>query len=128
MVREITFAQAFSFKYSPRPGTPAANSDQQIPEAVKTERLTRLQAVLEVQQTAFNASAIGLTIPVLFERQGRRPGQLIGRSPFLQLVHADAGPEFIGKIVPVTVRSATQLSLSGAMAAPVIVPDVMAPA
>ena len=128
LVREITFAQAFSFKYSPRPGTPAANSDQQIPEAVKTERLTRLQAVLEVQQTAFNASAIGLTIPVLFERQGRRPGQLIGRSPFLQLVHADADPEFIGKIVPVTVRSATQLSLSGAMAAPVIVPDVMAPA
>ena len=128
LVREITFAQAFSFKYSPRPGTPAANSDQQIPEAVKTERLTRLQALLEVQQTAFNADAIGQTIPVLFERQGRRPGQLIGRSPFLQLVHADAGPEIIGQIVPVTIRSATQLSLSGAMAAPVVVPDVMAPA
>ena len=116
LIREVTFAQAFSFKYSPRPGTPAANIDAQIPEDVKTERLTRLQAVLEVQQTSFNQDMSGKVLPVLFERAGRRPGQLIGRSPYLQLVHADAGPETIGQIVPVSIKSATQLSLSGVMA------------
>ncbi len=116
LIREVTFAQAFSFKYSPRPGTPAASSDAQIPEEVKTERLTRLQALLEVQQTSFNQDMTGQTLPVLFERAGRRPGQLIGRSPYLQLVHADAGPETIGQIVPVVINSATQLSLSGVMA------------
>ncbi len=115
LVREVTFAQAFSFKYSPRPGTPAASSDQHIPEDVKTERLTRLQVLLEVQQTAFNTQMRGKTLPVLFERPGRRPGQLIGRSPYLQLVHADLGSESIGQILPIDIRSATQLSLSGVM-------------
>ena len=115
LVREVTFAQAFSFKYSPRPGTPAATSDQHIPEDVKTERLTRLQALLEVQQTAFNTQMTGKTLPVLFERPGRRPGQLIGRSPYLQLVHADLGSESIGQILPIDIRSATQLSLSGVL-------------
>ena len=117
LVETVTFAQAFSFKYSARPGTPAASADDQVPEDVKSARLARLQVVLEAQQAAFNATAVGSTIPVLFERSGRHPGQLVGRSPYLQLVHADAGPEFIGQIVPVHIRSATQLTLSGVIPA-----------
>ncbi len=113
LVRAVTFAQAFSFKYSSRPGTPAADHANQIPEVVKTERLTRLQELLDQQQAAFNAQSIGAIVPVLFERPGRRPGQLIGRSPYLQLVHAEAGPEMIGEIKAVVIRSATQLSLGG---------------
>jgi tRNA-2-methylthio-N6-dimethylallyladenosine synthase len=117
LVRDVTFAQAFSFKYSPRPGTPAANSEEQVPEAVKTERLARLQEVLDAQQQAFNAQFTGKVIPVLFERQGRHPGQLIGRSPYLQLVHAEAGAEYLGKIVPVAIETTTQLSLGGVIQA-----------
>jgi tRNA-2-methylthio-N6-dimethylallyladenosine synthase len=113
LVRVITFAQAFSFKYSSRPGTPAADHDDQIPEELKTERLTRLQELLDQQQAAFNTQSIGMVVPVHFERPGRRPGQLIGRSPYLQLVHAEAGPELIGEIKAVEIRSATQLSLGG---------------
>ncbi len=117
LVRAVTFAQAYSFKYSSRPGTPAANHEAQIPEEVKTERLTRLQELLDRQQSAFNAQSIGSVVPVLFERPGRRPGQLIGRSPYLQLVHAEAGSEMIGEIKEVTIRSATQLSLGGVIQA-----------
>ena len=113
LVEKVTFAQAFSFKYSPRPGTPAAGLEDQVPEDVKTARLVRLQALLEIQQRAFNAAAVGTIVPVLFERAGRHAGQLIGRSPYLQLVHADAGPELLGRILPVHIRSATQLTLSG---------------
>ena len=81
---EVGFAQAYSFKYSPRPGTPAASIDDQVPERVKAERLARLQALLELQQRAFAERCVGRTLPVLFEKAGRRPGQLIGRSPYLQ--------------------------------------------
>ncbi len=113
LVRAITFAQAFSFKYSSRPGTPAADHANQVPEEVKSERLSRLQQLLDQQQAAFNARLIDKVVPILFERPGRRPGQLIGRSPYLQLVHAEAGPEMIGEIMPVVIRSSTQLSLGG---------------
>ncbi len=115
LVAEIGFAQSFSFKYSPRPGTPAA-SEKQLPEAVKAKRLTELQALLQQQQRAFNAAAIGATMPVLFEKRGRHDGQLVGRSPYLQPVHADAAPEIIGKIVPVQITAMTSNSLAGVIA------------
>lgn len=117
LIRTVGFAQTFSFKYSPRPGTPAATAEDQVPEDVKTDRLARLQVLLESQQAAFNATHVGQVLPVLFERKGRRDGQVVGRSPYLQLVHADAGPEMIGQIRPVKVRSASQLTLSGVIAA-----------
>src|SRR5581483_4659433 len=87
VVEQVGFAQAFSFKYSPRPGTPGAGLANQVPEEVKTDRLHRLQDLLDRQQTGFNSSCVGKVLPVLFERAGRHPGQLIGRSPYLQAVH-----------------------------------------
>jgi tRNA-2-methylthio-N6-dimethylallyladenosine synthase len=116
LVRDIGYAQAFSFKYSPRPGTPAASASDQIPEPVKAERLAILQTVLHEQQRAFNQSCVGRVLPVLFEKPGRHPGQLVGRSPYLQSVHAEAGAERIGEVVPVTIRAALPNSLAGAIA------------
>jgi tRNA-2-methylthio-N6-dimethylallyladenosine synthase len=113
LVRAVGFAYAYSFKYSPRPGTPAATMDGQVGEAVKRERLERLQAVLEDGHSQFNAASLGKTMPVLFEKAGRQAGQLLGRSPYLQLVQAEAGPEFIGEIADVEIRSAGANSLSG---------------
>ncbi|MEO8650691.1 MAG: tRNA (N6-isopentenyl adenosine(37)-C2)-methylthiotransferase MiaB [Hyphomicrobiaceae bacterium] len=113
IVRTIGFAQAYSFKYSPRPGTPAANMGGQVPEPVKIERLARLKALLDAQQSSFNAKCIGRVMPVLFERHGRRDGQLIGRSPYLQSVHAEAAPALVGLIIPVEIADAGPNSLSG---------------
>ena len=113
LIERVGFAQAYSFKYSSRPGTPAAKIDDQIPEAVKAERLARLQELLDGQQTRFNANFVGKTVPVLFERKGRSAGQLVGRSPYLQLVHADADSAFLGRIVPVEIEAAGQNSLAG---------------
>jgi tRNA-2-methylthio-N6-dimethylallyladenosine synthase len=112
LVTEIEFAQSFSFKYSPRPGTPAA-AEKQLPEPVKAERLAELQALLQRQQHAFNTASVGATMPVLFEKPGRHDGQLVGRSPYLQPVHADAAPEMIGKVVPVRITDVHTNSLSG---------------
>jgi tRNA-2-methylthio-N6-dimethylallyladenosine synthase len=116
LVSEIGFAQAFAFKYSPRPGTPAA-AEEQVPGPVKAERLAELQALLQQQQRAFSAAAVGATLPVLFEKPGRHDGQLVGRSPYLQPVHANAAPDLIGKIVPVRIVGAQPNSLSGVLAA-----------
>ena len=116
LVAEIGFAQAFSFKYSPRPGTPAAEAADQVPEPVKAERLAALQALLQQQQRAFNQSCVGRILPVLFEKLGRHAGQIVGRSPYLQSVHAEAAAERIGQIVPVVVRAAEPNSLAGAIA------------
>jgi len=116
LVGDIGFAQAFSFKYSPRPGTPAASAADQIPDPVKTERLGALQALLREQQLAFNGSCVGQVLPVLFEKPGRHQGQLVGRSPYLQSVHAEAGAERIGDIVPVRIRATQPNSLAGAVA------------
>ncbi len=113
LVREVGFASAFSFKYSRRPGTPAAAMAGQVGEAVKIERLARLQALLEGQQRAFNADQVGRTLPVLFERPGRHPGQIMGRSPFLQSVYCDAGEEMIGRISPVRIIGSGHNSLAG---------------
>ncbi len=117
LVREIGFAQAYSFKYSARPGTPASTIAEQVPDAVKSERLARLQEVLEGQQQAFNAACIGRTFPVLFERAGRKEGQLVGRSPYLQLVHAEATPLLLGRIMPVEISASWQNSLAGVIKA-----------
>ena len=117
LVREVGFVQAYSFKYSPRPGTPAAGRDDQVPEAVKDERLAVLQAELRRQQTAFNRSMVGRSFPVLFERHGRHPGQLIGRNPYMQAVHATAAPPLLGQLAEVTVTAAMPNSLAGVLAA-----------
>ena len=115
LVREVRFAQAFSFKYSRRPGTPAAGSAQQVPEAVKDERLQRLQALIREQQDAYNAASVGLRFPVLFTGHGRKPGQIAGRSPFLQAVHA-IGPEtLIGTEAMVTIEAMLTNSLTGTL-------------
>jgi tRNA-2-methylthio-N6-dimethylallyladenosine synthase len=89
LVRTVGFAQAYSFKYSPRPGTPAATQDDQVPETVKSERLAHLQDVLNQQQLAFNTEMSGSEIDVLFDREGRKPGQIVGRSPWLQATHVN---------------------------------------
>jgi tRNA-2-methylthio-N6-dimethylallyladenosine synthase len=115
LVREIGFAQAFSFKYSLRPGTPAATAPEQVPEPVKSERLARLQELLREQQRAFNQGSVGRVMPVLFEKPGRYPGQLIGRSPYQQSVHADAAASRIGDILPVVIERADPNSLAGAI-------------
>ncbi len=113
LVKTVGFAYAYCFKYSARPGTPASSMDGQVSEAVKRERLERLQAVLEDGHRQFNAASVGITMPVLFEKAGRQTGQLVGRSPYLQLVQVDGGPEFIGEIVNVEIRAAGANSLSG---------------
>ena len=102
LIDEVGYASAFSFKYSPRPGTPAASSEQ-IAEPVKADRLHRLQSLLTEQQTAFNRSRVGMRMDVLFEKDGRKAGQIVGRSPWLQPVQVDAPASLIGEIVPVTV-------------------------
>jgi tRNA-2-methylthio-N6-dimethylallyladenosine synthase len=115
LVREVRYASAFSFKYSRRPGTPAAAMPGQVADEVKAERLARLQALLNDQQQAFNAAQVGKTLPVLFEKSGRDRGQIAGRSPYLQAVHC-AGPErLIGQIVPTRIVAATRGSLTGAL-------------
>jgi tRNA-2-methylthio-N6-dimethylallyladenosine synthase len=113
VVCEVKYASAYSFKYSPRPGTPAAEDADQVPEAVKADRLLRLQTLLTQQLQAFNASCVGLTLPVLVEKPGRHAGQVIGRSPYLQSVHFEAGDARIGDMVTVTISGTQPNSLSG---------------
>jgi tRNA-2-methylthio-N6-dimethylallyladenosine synthase len=115
LISQVRYASAFSFKYSRRPGTPASAMAGQVPEAVKEERLARLQALLAAQQQAFNAAQAGRTLDVLFERPGRHPGQAIGRSPYLQAVHAEGADGLIGRIVPVRITGAAMNSLAGAL-------------
>jgi tRNA-2-methylthio-N6-dimethylallyladenosine synthase len=116
-VAEVGFSGAFSFKYSPRPGTPGAEMPGQIDEAVKSERLQRLQRAIDERQAAFNRSCLGRTFDVLFERPGRHSGQLVGRSPYLQPVQATAPASLIGDIAAVTITEIGSNSLFGALAA-----------
>jgi tRNA-2-methylthio-N6-dimethylallyladenosine synthase len=118
LVEEAKFAQAFSFKYSARPGTPAAEMDGQIPDAVKSERLLRLQAALERQRQAFNAALLGRTLDVLFEKPGRLPGQIVGRSPYLQPVQVMAPARRIGTLAPVAIAAIGTNSLFGELQDP----------
>ena len=117
LVTQVGYAQAYSFKYSARPGTPAATADNQVPEAVKAGRLAALQQLLEAQQAAFNHACIGRTMPVLLDRAGRKPGQMVGRSPWMQAVHVMAPPERFGRIADIAIDRATANSLAGHLAA-----------
>ncbi len=116
LVGDIGYAQAYSFMYSPRPGTPAASLAAQVPDARKAERLAMLQACLADQQAAFNDASIGRTLPVLLERRGRKPGQLVGRSPYMQAVHVAAGDEALNGIAQVRIVGAGPNSLAGELA------------
>jgi tRNA-2-methylthio-N6-dimethylallyladenosine synthase len=113
LVQEIGFASAFSFKYSPRPGTPGADLPDQVREPVKAERLARLQALLEEQRQAFNRGTVGRDLDVLLEKPGRHPGQLAGKSPYLQAVQIEAGGRRVGDVVPVRIVRAGSNSLFG---------------
>ncbi len=115
LVEAVGYASAYSFKYSRRPGTPAAAMADQVAEPMKMQRLARLQALLEDQRQAFNRRAVGRTLPVLFERPGRQPGQLIGRSPYLQAVWAQAPASLLGKIADVGIAACGPNSLSGSL-------------
>ncbi|MBM9400870.1 tRNA (N6-isopentenyl adenosine(37)-C2)-methylthiotransferase MiaB [Gluconacetobacter azotocaptans] len=115
LIRDVGFAQAFSFKYSPRPGTPAAGAALQVPEPVKDARLQALQALLRTQQDAFNDATVGRTLPVLFTGRGRKPGQISGRSPYLQAVHVDGPDSLIGQITDVEIAERLTNSLSGTL-------------
>jgi tRNA-2-methylthio-N6-dimethylallyladenosine synthase len=120
LVEEIGFAHAYSFKYSARPGTPAA-AEPQTEDRVKAERLALLQALLDRQQAAFNERSVGRTLRVLFERSGRRPGQLIGRSPHMQAVHVEAPETALNTVQEVRITAGGANSLAGSL-----VPDVRA--
>jgi tRNA-2-methylthio-N6-dimethylallyladenosine synthase len=123
LVETVGFASAFSFKYSPRPGTPAAEMPAQVDEDVKDARLRALQQAIERQRQAFNSACLGRTMGVLFERPGRYPGQVVGRSPYLQAVQVDAPATLIpatliGEIHPVRITEIAANSLFGALAGP----------
>jgi tRNA-2-methylthio-N6-dimethylallyladenosine synthase len=113
IVEATRYAQAYSFKYSPRPGTPAATMDEQVPAEVADERLQRLQALINAQQIAFNQASVGRRTTVLLERRGKHPGQLIGKSPWLQSIHLETEAA-IGDLVEVDILSAGPNSLGGA--------------
>ena len=113
LVERVGFAQAFSFKYSPRPGTPASNQRKQVKDEVKSERLARLQALLNSQADDFNRRTVGVQLPVLLERPGRHPGQLVGKSPYLQAVHVDTSEAGIGDLIDVEIIAHHAHSLAG---------------
>ncbi|WP_454683723.1 tRNA (N6-isopentenyl adenosine(37)-C2)-methylthiotransferase MiaB [Ancylobacter moscoviensis] len=113
LVERVGFASAFSFKYSPRPGTPAAGMEGQLPEDVKSARIYALQALLDRQKAAFDEACRGRRFDILLEKPGRFPGQLIGRSPYLQSVVVEAPREAIGTLARVEVREVSTKSLSG---------------
>ena len=113
LVRAVGYAQAFSFKYSPRPGTPAATSTRQVPEEVKDARLQVLQGLLAEQARGFNQSCAGKVFPVLFEKPGKRPGQAVGRSPYLQPVHVDGAAPLMGQMHEVRIAEILPNSLRG---------------
>ena len=122
LVRDVGYAQAYSFKYSPRPGTPAADADDQVSEQDKSSRLERLQNLLNDQQLAFNQGFVGQTLPVLFDRHGKHPHQIAGRSPFMHAVHVDCADSaeaasLFGTISDVKIVSAHANSLKARLVA-----------
>jgi tRNA-2-methylthio-N6-dimethylallyladenosine synthase len=116
LVTQISYAGAYSFKYSPRPGTPAADMQETVTTDVMDERLARLQTLIDSQQAAFNAASIGKTVDVLFERAARNPGQIVGRTAYLQPAHVIASPDIIGRVLPVSIESLERYSLIGTLA------------
>jgi tRNA-2-methylthio-N6-dimethylallyladenosine synthase len=113
LVSEAGFASAFSFKYSRRPGTPGWAMPDQVPENIKAARLAALQALLGQQAREFNLSKVGATVPVLFAEPGRKPGQIVGKTPWLQSVYADGPPRLIGRIVDTRLTEGHANSLAG---------------
>lgn len=122
LVREVAFVQAYSFKYSARPGTPAAGMESDsVPAGVADERLQSLQQLLNAQQEAFNRSFQGKAVPVLLDRKGRQTGQLLGRSPWMQAVHVTAPERLLGSEIDLHIDHAGPNSLSGSL--PLVAPD-----
>ena len=117
LIEEVGFSGSFSFKYSQRPGTPGADMDDQIAEDVKSERLQRLQEVIDRQLDAFNRSCVGKSFDVLFEKSGRHQGQVVGRSPYLQPVPVEAPQSLIGEVASVTITEVVGYSLLGRLTA-----------
>jgi tRNA-2-methylthio-N6-dimethylallyladenosine synthase len=126
LVEEVGFATAYSFIYSPRPGTPAAEMDDQVPAEEKSERLQRLQALITRLWRAFNAQSAGRTVDVLLEKPGKLPGQLVGRTPYLQTVQVMAPRLLIGSVVPVMITDIGTNTLFGALAGQPIAPELAA--
>jgi tRNA-2-methylthio-N6-dimethylallyladenosine synthase len=118
LVTQIGYAGAYSFKYSPRPGTPAAEMRETVSAEDMDERLVRLQELIDSQQSAFNMAAIGKTVDVLFERTARNPGQIVGRTAYLQPAHVIAAPDIIGQVLPMKVESLERYSLLGELTTP----------
>jgi tRNA-2-methylthio-N6-dimethylallyladenosine synthase len=127
IIRAVNYAQAYSFKYSPRPGTPAATMEDQLPRDVMDERLQRLQALLNEQQLAFNRSSLGRRMDMLLERPGKKPGQMIGKTPWLQSVHVETDSG-IGDMIEVEIVSAGPNSLAGLSCDPMLPGEGRGPA
>ena len=115
LIRQCGFVQTYSFKYSPRPGTPAAAMPDQVPEAVKEDRLARLQDLLNQQTKAFNQTMVGRVLPVLLDRPGRHPGQRTGRSPYMQPVHVENADAWADRVAPVRITKVHPNSLEGVL-------------
>jgi tRNA-2-methylthio-N6-dimethylallyladenosine synthase len=122
LVAQIGYAAAYSFKYSARPGTPAAEMQETVSPAEMDQRLERLQELIDSQQSAFNKAAIGTTVDVLFEREARKPGQIVGRTAYLQPAHVMASPDIIGQVMPVRLDGLERYSLLGELATPGLAP------
>ena len=118
LVRTVGFASAYAFKYSPRPGTPAAEMSGQIDEATKARRLAALQELIEDQRQAFNRASVGRRLEVLFEKPGRHEGQVIGRSPYMQSVFAEGPQSLIGALAEVEMIAVEPHSLRGRVVSP----------
>ena len=115
LVRDVNYASCYSFKFSARPGTPAANMQGLVHDAVASDRLARLQGLLNEQQFAFNKKSVGLTMPILLDRKGKKPGQLQGRSPYNQSVYVEANDRLLNKVIDVTIENGYEKSLSGGL-------------
>jgi tRNA-2-methylthio-N6-dimethylallyladenosine synthase len=113
LIEEVKYASAYFFKYSARPGTPASTMDEPVAEEVKVERLARLKALVDGQRDAFNAAMLGQSVDVLFEKPGRRSGQIGGKTPWLHAVHVDGPQELIGEIARVRIIEVGVNSLYG---------------
>ena len=120
LVTQIGYAGAYSFKYSPRPGTPAADMQEMVSADEMDERLARLQELIDSQQSAFNRASIGTTVDVLFERPARNLGQIVGRTAYLQPAHVMAPETIIGQVLPVKIESLERYSLLGELASPML--------
>ena len=113
LVRQVNFASCYSFKFSARPGTPAANMQNLVHDTIASERLSQLQALLNEQQIDFNQKSVGLTMGVLFDRKGKKDGQLVGRSPYNQSVFVEANDRLMNKLIDVKITEGFENSLTG---------------